>query len=430
MSVNNEDAYGYNQIQQTQGVTPAEIAAKARKTSQAIQDIVEAASHISIEPAGKTAPLAFLAELPSADFGEAASYVPPSAQPFPPETVAGLSTYFAQNSKTILDLIQPVQAKIQADPSFIAHFQSFPPAFQSSASALATALLIDSINAEQAATGAKLGIVGASIAGQVESVQKAAAQQNYQSGIQSADATYSQAQADRIAGVTGIIVGSISAAAALGSVLAGFKALSATKDAESAVTEGDSVAVSATQKATKDATEETGIEMTSLSSKASRAGQAAPTEAQKAADAATAAASKAKTDAAKAADAAKIKVKTAAEEASEKSRIKDAKIAAAKWTQLEKTLKATGDTVSSIGQPLGTYLSVQDKINASTEQTNAAQDKLTADVSTALASYLNQFMESSSSAAKTSMDNSSQTAQASQTIKQAASQSASSIYRG
>jgi hypothetical protein len=189
MSIDHEDAFGYNAIQQTQGATPADIAAKARKTSQAIQDIVEAASHITIEPAGKAAPLSFLAELPSADFGEASSYIPPTAQPFPPETVAGLSTYFAQNSKTILDLIQPVAEKIQADPVFIAHFQTFPPAFQSSASALATAILIDSINAEQAATGAKLGIVGASIAGQVEYVQKTAAQENYQSGIQSANAT-------------------------------------------------------------------------------------------------------------------------------------------------------------------------------------------------------------------------------------------------
>lgn len=436
MSIHGDNPLSPERIQQTQNVSPADIRERARHLGQEMKDIIERAQHLTLEPMGmQQAPLAFLASLPPAELETEAAAMPAAQGSLPSDSVSELTAFFGQNSKTfanILGIRPPVRDAIQ-------QFPTLSPRLQSAVSALEVAILVDTINAEQAQTGAKLGIISAQTAGDVEKTQLASAASQYASGMSQAQQSKQQAAAEITSGVISTAVGVVSAGLTIGSMSALTKAATLESTAKTATSTAEvggvpgslTKAASALSKDAKAATaatrpaaeEEEGIEMTTMKPKEAIP---KPGEAAEAESGTTAEAKPTKTPEQEKADA---DAKAAREkQVEEEAELRKAQANA--WKNLGDRLEKASSMVNTIGGGAATWARGQINYATYTEQVQATEQKQAADLQTAQAQYVNQFMDSSNTAAKTSMDNAAQTAQASLSIKQAASQAASSIFRG
>lgn len=434
MSIHDNPLIGPGSLQQSQNATPAEVREHAHKFGQALQDIIERSEHLTLEPLGlQQAPLPFLAKLPPAEPDTDPSTMPAAEGSLPSDTVSALTAFYGQNSTSfahILGIKSPVLKAMEDFP------QSTPP-FQSAVSALEVAILVDSINAQQAQASARLGIISSNTAITTDEIQQTSAASQYASGMSQAAQSQKQAESEITSGAISIGVGCVTAVLSVASMAQMGKAAMLESEVkpvtETAEIGGQTSNVAKNAaKATEDikpAEEaDSGETADEAGAPASKEGEAkggkikGPDEPDDAEEEGSAPAKeKAKTP--------EEQAKAAKDEQTVKDQtLKKAQAAAAK--KIGERLKVAGDFMNAVGSGTATVASGEIKKASYTDQAAAAAQQQASSMQTAQAQYTNQFMDASSSAAKTSMDNAAQTAQASQSIKQAASQSASSIFRG
>lgn len=434
MSIHDNPLIGPASLQQSQNATPAEVREHAHKFGQALQDIIERSEHLTLEPLGlQQAPLPFLAELPPAELDTDRNTMPAAAGSLPSDTVSALTAFYGQNSSSfahILGIKSPVLKAME-------DFPQSTPAFQSAVSALEVAILVDSINAQQAQAGARLGMISSKTAVTTDEIQQTSAASQYASGMAQAAQSQKQAESEITSGAISIGVGCVTAVLSVASMAQMGKAAMLESEVkpvtETAEIGGQSSNVAKNVgKATEDIKPAEG----GAGDNADEAGETPEAREGEAKGGKIKGPDEPDDADGEDSPAAKDKPKTPEEQAKaakeekevDSQKLKKAQAAAAK--KIGERLKVAGDFMNAVGSGTATVASGEIKKASYTDQAAAAAQQQASSMQTAQAQYTNQFMDASSSAAKTSMDNAAQTAQASQSIKQAASQSASSIFRG
>ena len=436
---------GPSAIQQTQGTTPEDIRAKGRHLADAFRDVIEQSEHLVVSSAQPTAPLSFISLVSAEESDDSVAtaltgQVGKSLNQFYLSNQGEIDSFLSDNKS----LAEPVKDQVKSALAN-AGVPSDSSWLGNNIATFITAILVSGIIAEQGATSAKLGVVGAESAVDLNKEQLASAASQEASTKSQAQASLTQAQSEMTSSTISMVFGALSGVLAIASFATSW-ASEAGEAMSQSVKDVETATATATIKApTTAATPEAEAAEVAPIPAAAAAGRSAVADAEAAPEA------PAEDEAATAATKAKAETQTKwaqffqntkrgmtptekesflsdlksnPELAKELQTYKNTaawKTGWGKWAQLSKSMS---DFSSTIGGSISGYVRGNIASGAYAETTTQAAQQYTSSTQQALGNLYQSFQQASEDTAKNSLSNAQTNAQAFATITGANAQAA------
>ncbi len=421
-SINDNSMNTTGSIQPANNVsaTSESVAANTKKLLHAVQDSIEKAAHVNVFEAPSSSPLSLLS-LP-----QTATSTAPVADL---QQLSALGTFYSQNSSTYQNMIggspqQPLVKSLTEQAASNAPKSSDPNYMSANIAALMTAVLIDKVTAEQGQVSGRQSITASKSAEFTQQVQLNAAASEQVAGQAQAAATLSQAAQMKTQAIEGIVMGVIGVIGSLAGIVGAVGSLMpAAESAATDAAEDATAEVSASDRLEgappEDANAELGTPDASTPEESPPEGaQGAPKEGPENASAAK-----------------KLAPPKDVNEQAKLDEINSKKpgmwgLSQKAWGHISTSSATLVQTGNTIGGAVVAAINAPLQTEQSNDQLRQANNKLLADTDTAMAGYLQSYQQAASQSSGSSQENATASIQAAAAIKNAAGQSAGTLFKG